>query len=268
LAGKKTVLIDAFPQSAFRQLERDAVVCVDVISSGTILATAVAQGRRAFVARSEEQALSLAAGLEQPLLCADLGGPSLKGFDPASPEALSRRTDVERPLVLFGNPGTVLMTNADGCPAVYVACFRNMTATVAQLARRCDRVAVLGAGCRAEFSCEDQMAAAWITEMLIKKGFEPEDVRTSDLVKRWSQVKPALAAWGNSADLLRQSGQQADLAFVLDHIDDLAFACRSSESEVGREEVSSLPALVLPVGQEPASESPEIFVGATNRPVH
>jgi phosphosulfolactate phosphohydrolase-like enzyme len=268
VSSKKTVLIDAFPQSAFRHLERDAIVCVDVISSATMLVTAVAQGRRAFGARSEVHASSLVAGLEDPLLCAELDGPTPVGFDtPPSPAALDRRTDVTRPLILFADPGTVLITNSVGCRDVYVACFRNLAATAAQLDRDCERVAVLGAGCRAEFGCEDQMAAAWIVEALLRRGFEPEDVRTSDLVRRWAGIEPSLAGWGNSAALLRRSGRDEDLQFILEHVNDLDFACRYEDAEASRAKISGLQAKGLPLAPGSLVREPAASRG-TEGPVH
>ena len=100
------------------------------------------------------------------------------------------------------------------------------------------RVALLAAGCREEFSCEDQMAAAWIAGRLVDCGFEPEDRHTADIVRRWSGIAPALAGWGNSAAQLRREGRGDEVEFVLAHVDDVNRACRCEGNEVRLETVT------------------------------
>jgi phosphosulfolactate phosphohydrolase-like enzyme len=113
-----------------------------------------------------------------------------------------------------------LIANTVRTGAVFVASFRNLAATADTLARY-DHVALLAAGCREEFSCEDQMAAAWIAERLMREGFEPEDPRTSDIVRRWSGIPASLAGWGNSAAHLRRAGRGDEVDFVIGHVDDV-----------------------------------------------
>ena len=64
MSPKKTVKIDAFPESAFRYLGYDAIVCVDVIRATTTAVTAVAQDRRVFPVASVEDAFTVAGRLE------------------------------------------------------------------------------------------------------------------------------------------------------------------------------------------------------------
>lgn len=234
----RTVLIDAFPRSALRQRERDALVCIDVMLSTTTLVSGAAAGRRAFVAASPVDARRMAASLESPVVAGEASAGALVAD---SPVELTGRGEDERPLVLFSPPGTELIRNAEGQADVLVACFRNLTATAARVARHCRRVALLAAGCRQEVSCEDQMAAAWIAGILLQQGFAPEDRRTQDVVRRWEGVEPSLAALGNSAAQLRGQGRDADVEFVLSHIDDLPVACAVIAGEVHLFE-ASLPA--------------------------
>jgi 2-phosphosulfolactate phosphatase len=229
----RTVKIDAFPDSAFRHLERDAIVCVDIMRATTTLLTSAAQGRRTFPAASVEEALALAGRLVDPLLAGEVGGVAPEGFEMTdSPAGLARRSDTHRPLVLVSSSGTKLIINSGGGPAVYVASFRNMAATTDALVANHARVAVLGAGSMGEFRCEDQMAAAWIARRLMQRGFEPEDISTADLVKRWGEAEVFLAGWGKSAEQLRRSGQQEDLDFILSHVDDLDLVCRYRNGEL------------------------------------
>ncbi|HEY7509379.1 MAG TPA: 2-phosphosulfolactate phosphatase [Vicinamibacteria bacterium] len=231
----RTVIADAFPDSVFRHLERDAVVCVDVLQATTTLVTAVAQGRRAFAASTPAEAAQLAAGLDRPLLAGEAAGPRAAPFElPDSPAALARDADRDRPLVLCSRPGTELIRNAEAAPAALVACFRNASATAAYLARHHRHVAVLIAGVREELSCEDQMAAGRILARLFAHGFAPADRRTAQMAGRWSDVDVALAAWGNSASLLREDGRGEDVDFVLAHVEDVPFACAYRRGEVGR----------------------------------
>jgi phosphosulfolactate phosphohydrolase-like enzyme len=236
MAVKKTVVIDSFADAAFRHLERDAIVCVDVMQASTTLVTAVAQGRPAFVAASPEDAVRLAEGLERPLLAGTDDGRVTRFEMPDSPAALARHEDRQRPLVLCSPPGTDMITNASssaaGSPEVLVASFRNLTATVNHIVRHHRRVAVLAAGHHDELSCEDVMAAARIVQMLLQRGFEAADLRTGELTRRWGPIEVALAGWGNGAARLRTAGQAQDVEFVLGHVDDVPLACVCRSGEV------------------------------------
>ena len=228
---RRTLTIDSFPDGAFRHLDADAIVCIDVMLSTTTLVTAVTQGRRAYVAATEAAARARAASLPEACLMGTAGAPRPSRFALGdSPTALLSEP-ATRPLVLWSPPGTDLIANASRCRNVLVASFRNLTATARRVAG-CDRVALLGAGCREEFSCEDQMAAAWVGQRLAREGFEPANRRTAALLQRWSGIEPNLAGWGNSAEALRRTGAEEDLAFVLSHVDDVALACEVRSGEV------------------------------------
>lgn len=233
MSRNRTVKIDAFPESAFRYLERDAIVCIDVISCSTTIATAAGQGRLTYPAASPDEALGLAARLSDPLLAVEpLGAPKVSFELQNSPAALARRQDVGRPLVLAGVSGTRLIVNAAGARAAYVACYRNLKATIEHLASRHDRVALIGAGFGSEFRCEDQMAAARIARGLLEFGFQCEDNGTAELVERWGEADLALTSLGKSAAYLRRWGYEEDLDFVLQHLDDLDIVCHYDQGVV------------------------------------
>ena len=144
------------------------------------------------------------------------------GFDlNNSPTQIAQRNDCHRPIVLVSSSGTQLLLKAVGAEAIYIACFRNVSAVVRHLSGRHRKIAVLGAGTRGQFRREDQMACAWIAEQLVASGYFPETEETSSYITRWSGKSPDEARHGRSADYLRRSGQEQDLEFVLDHIDDL-----------------------------------------------
>jgi 2-phosphosulfolactate phosphatase len=217
-----TFVIDCFPESAERY-PHHAIVAIDVIRATTTATTAVHGGRRVFPARATDDALVIASALERPLLAGELGGHMCYGFDLTnSPAQIEARTDTERPMVLVSSSGTQLMLNAaDNCAAVYLACLRNYSAVARTLAGLHGRVAVLGAGTRGQFRREDQIGCALVGGALMALGYHAEDQATTYYVQRWRQASLDAIREGRSADYLRRSGQEADLEFVLSHIDDV-----------------------------------------------
>jgi phosphosulfolactate phosphohydrolase-like enzyme len=155
-----------------------------------------------------------------------------------------------------------MLVNAAAAPAVLVACFRNLTATADHVARHYRRVAVLATGYRGELSCEDIMAAARIAEMLVRRGFEPADLRTAEFTRRWSPIEPALAGWGNGAARLRQGGQEEDVDFILGHVDDVPLACVYRGGEISSADAGL--DMAPSRRHEPAAEPPaDILRGGT-----
>jgi len=219
---KGTVVIDCFPESAERYRDRCAIVVVDVIRATTVATTAVNMGRRVLPVKTTDDASVIAATLNDPLLVGELGGNMPYGFHMTnSPVLIAARKDVHRPMVLVSSSGTQLLLNAVGSEAIYLGCLRNVSAVARHIAERHQRVAVLGAGSRGQFRREDQIGCAWITEKLLEAGYVPETKNTSDVVSRWHNADVQEIRSGKSAEYLNRSGQQADLEFILDHVDDL-----------------------------------------------
>lgn len=227
---ESSVVIDCFPESAKRYRDRYAIVVIDVIRATTTATTAVSLGRRVFPVKSTDQAFVLARRLENPLLIGELGGNVPYGFDltnsPVQVAALSAVpsgsfTDITRPLISLSSSGTQLLINSSESEAVYTACFRNISAVANHLAGRHQKIAILGAGSRGEFRCEDQMCCAWLAEKLVKVGYQPESSTTKEIISRWSGRGPEEVREGHSADYLTRTGQVHDLEFILHHIDDL-----------------------------------------------
>lgn len=217
-----TVVIDCFPESAERYRDVYAIVAIDVIRATTTATTAVQLGRRVFPARDTDEAASIAAKLDNPLLVGELGGNTPYGFhETNSPAAIARRTDVERPMILVSSSGTQLILNSEGCDVLYIACLRNYSAVARVAAGQHSRIAVLGAGTRGAFRREDQIGCARVAEKLIEAGYEPENQETEEYIARWKGASLETIREGRSADYLRRSGQENDLEFVLRHIDDL-----------------------------------------------
>jgi 2-phosphosulfolactate phosphatase len=228
----RSVVIDFLPESVKQYSDGYAVVAIDVIRATTTAATAVAQGRRCYPVPSIEAALPLAARLHEPLLCGELGGNMPFGFDITnSPFEVASRADIWRPLILLSSSGTQLIQNASEAGACYIACLRNWEATVAFLAERHQRIAVIGAGTRGEFREEDQYCCALIAEGLVARGFEAEGPQTTEVLDRWRGQPVDSWQGSKSVDYLRRSDQLRDLDFILAHPNDLraAFAVRHGE---------------------------------------
>jgi 2-phosphosulfolactate phosphatase len=228
----RSVVIDFLPESVKQYRDGYAVVAIDVIRATTTATTAVALGRRCYPVPSIEAALPVAARLNEPLLCGELGGNMPFGFDITnSPFEIAHRADPWRPMILLSSSGTQLIANAADASACYVACLRNWAATVAYVAERHQRVAVIGAGTRGEFREEDQYCCALIADGLVTQGFLPEGAQTLEVMERWRGK--AFDAWrdSKSVDYLTRSNQLRDLEFILDHENDLraAFAVRHGE---------------------------------------
>jgi phosphosulfolactate phosphohydrolase-like enzyme len=230
---RRTVVIDAFCDSAFRHRGRAALACIDVMLATTTIATAAAQGHAVRVAGSLEEWRALVARTAGAVPAGHAEGVPPGSFAASDgPCALGRLPRDGRALVLLSPPGTELLAHASAGACALVACFRNLSATAEALARH-DRVALLAAGFHEEFSCEDQMAAAWIAARLLDRGFEAEDRFTAGVVRRWSKVSPQLAGWGNGAAALRRAGRSDEVDFVLGHVDDLAEPCACEGGRVG-----------------------------------
>lgn len=228
----QTVAIDVLPGSVYRYPDCDAVVCIDVILDCTALVSAAAVRRRAVVARTVEEAMALFGERDRPLYCSDPGAAPRPGARACTLLDVVKEDDPSRPLVVAGSPGAELIANAAGVPALYLACLRNVSATVEWVATRHQRVVLIGAGSGGDYRCEDQMVAAWIGRRLLERGFAADSMATTESVTRWGDADAALAGWGKSAEELRRHGRYADLELVLGCVDDLALVCMARGGEV------------------------------------
>ncbi len=226
-------MIDCFPESAARYRETHSIVVIDVIRATTTATTAVSLGRRVFPCQTTDEAFVLAARIPEAVLIGELGGNMPYGFDMTnSPAQVAERSDVHRPMILVSSSGSQLLLDSAGSVAVYVGCFRNLSAVARRIAGRHGRVALLGAGTRGQFRREDQMGCAWIAERLFGAGYEPESPETREYVMRWHGVGPEVVRAGRSAEYLRRTGQETDLEFVVAHIDDLETVPRLVNGEL------------------------------------
>jgi 2-phosphosulfolactate phosphatase len=219
---RRTVTIDCFASSVPRHAGR-AIVAIDVIRCTTTAVTAAAMGRRCFVAASIEEAMEIAGTLNDPLLTGELGGSRPFGFDlQNSPAGMASRGDIHRPAVLLTTSGTdLLRAAADTAETTYASCLRNYSAQAAHVSELHEDVAIIGAGTRGEFRQEDQLCCAWVARELLAHGYEATDTFTHEVIERWESAEAAAAAGGPSAEYLRDTGQVADLEFILGHVDDL-----------------------------------------------
>ncbi len=230
---ERTVAIDGFLEKCDRPLEGYATVAVDVIRASTTAVTAVATGRRCFPVPTVEAATLMASEFESVLLAGEVGGNLPFGFEVTnSPYEMAIRTDIDRPMILVSSSGTRLMARLEANGPAYVGCFRNYNYLIQHLAKKHNKVLVVGAVTRGEFREEDQMCCAWIAEGLIAAGFRSEDDETSRIVERWSGAPHDAFLGSASVKYLRSTGQERDLDFVLSHFDDLHAAFELHRGEL------------------------------------
>jgi 2-phosphosulfolactate phosphatase len=220
---RKTVLVDSLPESGLRYRQGWTVVAVDVIRATTMAVTAASTGRACYPVDSLAEAFRLAATLRNPILAGEIDGDMPSGFDMNnSPAELVKRSDISRPLILLSSSGTRLIVNARGCDLLYLACFRNSSATGARLIEENHpRIALLGAGSRGEFRQEDQICCAWIAAQLLNAGYIAENEATLQVLDRWAHAQAEDCLISKSVAFLTRTQQFADLKFVLEKVDDL-----------------------------------------------
>jgi 2-phosphosulfolactate phosphatase len=212
-----------------------AVVAIDVIRATTTAITAVAAGHRLYPAGSMESAVRLAADLERPLLAGELGGLQPYGFDMQnSPAEMEDLKDTSRPIILLSTSGTRLMREASDRGICHPACLRNAGAQAEFLAEAGEDVVILGADSRGQFRDEDRLCAARIGRALVEAGYAPTDRLTNEVLARWGDAPDDAFLQGRSAKYLRDTAQEHDLEFVLEHIDDLRSVYTVQNGEVAQ----------------------------------
>jgi 2-phosphosulfolactate phosphatase len=217
----RNVVIRCFQDGLDGIPESYSLVAIDVIRATTTAVTAVAMGRRCYAAPTLQTANELAAKVPDALLVGEVGGVMPPGFHMNnSPAELAARTD-KQPVIMLSSSGTQLIDRIRKNPRGYIACFRNWKSTVRALDYECRSVVVIGAGTRGVFREEDQMCAAWIAAGLVEKGYVPGDLRTDELIGRWTCAQPADFLISDSVSYLKRSNQTGDLDFILSHFDDI-----------------------------------------------
>lgn len=235
MTGRGTVAIDCLHAELSPQVDRCAVVGVDVIRATTTALTAVDAGRRCFPVASLQAAFELAERLDDPLVAGELGGSKPYGFDiQNSPTEVLAQGEVHRPMILLSTSGTGLLCAAAARTPTYVACLRNWRAQARHLTASHEHVLLMGADTRGEFREEDQLCCARIAAHLVREGFAPTDEFTRRVLDRWASAKDDAFLPSRSVTYLRATGQEHDLQFVLDHVDDLPAVFTMREGEVVR----------------------------------
>jgi phosphosulfolactate phosphohydrolase-like enzyme len=227
--AKRTVRIDALPESAWRCSGHDAIVVVDVLLSSTTIVTGLSQGRRVFAAPSAGQVDWVYTRVSDPQVITDApdgAGSPLPFGGPAWLAAAAAKG----PLVHV-SPLAEMLSVAVRRARVYVACLRNLEATANEIGLHHRKAIVLGVGERGEVCAEDQMVAAWLAMRLQIRGFELEGRNTAEDVERWRAFDPALVGLSRSAERLRARGWESEVDFVLRHLDDLNVVCGYADGE-------------------------------------
>lgn len=232
--SRRKVAIDCLMESTKNYGKESAVVVVDVIRSTTVATTIIKSGRRCFYAPTVEAALLLAKQLDKPLLVGEMGGNMPYGFDLRnSPVDIEQQGDKSRPAIIVSSSGIPLLHSLTrDCNSVYVACLRNYGATINHLAGLYTNVLVLCAPTRGEFREEDKLCSSWIAAGLIKAGYTCEDKKTAQLINDWKDKPVNVCSEGNSAKYLRETGQENDLDFIINHVNDFKITLATKGDEI------------------------------------
>jgi 2-phosphosulfolactate phosphatase len=227
------VTIGCFHEHLPPVARKATVVAIDVIRATTTAITAVAAGHRLYPAGSMEAAVRLAADLDRPILAGELGGVQPYGFDMQnSPCEMEDIQDTSQPIILLSTSGTRLMMEAADRGVCYAACLRNASAQARHLAQAGADAVILGADSRGEFRDEDRLCAARIARVLAEAGHSVADRFTAEVLERWGAAPDDAFVQGRSAKYLRDTAQEHDLEFVLEHIDDLSSVYALTSGEV------------------------------------
>lgn len=220
-----TVKIDCFHEHLAETPTGAALVAIDVIRATTTAIAAAAAGWDVYPAGSIEAAVRLAADLDRPLLAGELGGVQPYGFDlQNSPTQIERLEPSPRPIILLSTSGTRLIAEASTRGDTYVSCLRNVAVQSRRLAQLGRDVAIFGADSRGEFREEDQLCSVRIAAPLVADGYRPADELTERLIERWAAAPDDGFLSSRSVKYLRDTDQEHDLRYVLEHVDDLQSA--------------------------------------------
>lgn len=227
-----TVRIDCFHEHLDARPGEAAIVAIDVIRATTTAIAGAMAGWRVYPAGSIEAAVRLAADLDRPLLAGELGGVQPYGFDlQNSPTQIEALEPSQRPIILLSTSGTRLIAEASSRARTYVSCLRNAAAQGDHLAALGTDVAIFGADSRGEFREEDQLCAVRIARRLTERGHRPVDLFTERLIERWTNAPDDSFLTSRSVKYLRDTAQERDLEYVLEHMEDLSsiFVMRDGE---------------------------------------
>lgn len=154
------------------QIQDRTAVVIDVLRSGTTIATAIQNGARAVVpAASTEKAIRIAQsiGRENVILCGEQGGERIEGFDFGnSPAEFTPKTVGERTLVMSTTNGTHTLAQLPAAGVVYVGALVNLTALGRRLVDADGDPLVICAGRRGRVSVEDALCAGLLVDAVIK----------------------------------------------------------------------------------------------------
>lgn len=218
-----SVTIDCYHRSRGEPPRAPVVVVIDVLRATTTAITAANLGFAIYPAATIEEAVEIAGRLDEPLFAGELGGALPYGFDlQNSPVAVCGLDGHRRPIVLLSTSGSGLMVDAaKHAGVVSIACLRNVSACAAHVHSVCKDVLILGADSRGEFRDEDKLCAARIAKRLAQAGFKLADAATRAVVSDYAEAPAEAIRSSRSATYLRQTGQVADLDFVISHDEDL-----------------------------------------------
>jgi 2-phosphosulfolactate phosphatase len=152
-----------------------SIIVIDAIRATTSISTALAAGAaRVVPVQSPVEALERAGEIPGALACGERNGLPPKGFDLGnSPDAYVPERVAGRTLVFTTSNGTAAMFRAADAQALRLACFRNLGAVAAAVAREVREgagtrsIGILCAGRRGRVSMDDAWCAGHLVGRLV-----------------------------------------------------------------------------------------------------
>lgn len=201
-AGKRVLNVYALPGVVDpTELEGDVAVVVDVLRACTTIVYALASGAKQIVPCLEvSEALERASrwGPAEVLLGGERQGFMIDGFDLGNSPGQYRPEIVSGKTVIFTTTnGTRAMDRCRRARRVYLAGFVNVSAVCERLMNE-DRVHIVCAGTRGEFSRDDILLAGLIVEKLAGRSGETYSLNAQAITARenWREAFPLPCALG------------------------------------------------------------------------
>ncbi len=187
------------------QIQDRTAVVIDVLRSGTTIATAIHNGAKAVVpAASTEDAIriALSIGRRDVLLCGERGGEQIEGFDLGnSPKDFSPATVGERTVVMSTTNGTHTIA-ALSAGVVYIGALVNLTPLAERLVDADGDMVIVCAGRNFRVCVEDALCAGLLIEAIVK------------IARRNRRARPELADGAIAAQALAKELAPVDSRFL------------------------------------------------------
>lgn len=173
-------------------IEDKQVVIIDILRATTTVVVAFENGVDHVVASASVKETQTYRD-KGYLVAAERNGHTVEGFDLGnSPQDYTPELVKGRNIALTTTNGTRALNMAEEAETVWVASFRNLSATAEALTQNGRDVLLFCAGWKDRFNMEDTLFAGALAEQLLGKGWQTDDDATLAAVDLYSRNQPQL----------------------------------------------------------------------------